>query len=440
MNWSNMIRRIYGNQQGLALVLTLMFLAVLTITGSTAVLMTSTDLLLGGNYKSSQAAFYQAEAGVHYALARLPSLIDNGTLALDGSQATEDYTFVVPSDFAFHLAANATFTRVANTRKYVFQVTGRPSLNSSLRTTLEVVIQRQSTLPYGIFGDTRVDLPTTGRVAARLGVNGIISVDSREALMTVAGDIALGASATDDTAVFTYRATSEALDAATLVAPVGAGHDITLRRVPHINPDPLDATALVDEASLQLQASHNNASVAEISSYTLSQSATLPSGDYYLDEMALGSGATLTLDATSGDVNIYVKSLQLTDDAQVIIQATGSGKVTFYLDGQGSFGTPDTSSQPTLTMAGPASHFRIFSRSSEPLSFYHHGDLKGLVYAPFASVTMHNSSAKASGLFWGKEMTLRADTGPFTFDADPAIQDLFLSPAVALISWKEMRN
>jgi hypothetical protein len=258
--------------------------------------------------------------------------------------------------------------------------------------------------------------------------------------MTVDGDIALGASATDAAAVFTYRATSETLDEATMAAPVGAGHDITLRRVPRINPDPLDATALVDKAGLHLLASNNNASVAEISSYTLSQSATLRNGDYYLDEMALGSGATLTLDATSGDVNIYVKSLQLTDDAQVIIQTTGSGNVTLYLDGQGSFGVPDASSQPTLTMTGPASHFRIFSRSSEPLSFYHHGDLKGLVYAPFASVTMHNSSATASGLFWGKVMTLRADTGPFTFDADPAIQDLFLSAGATLVSWKEMRN
>jgi hypothetical protein len=303
-----------------------------------------------------------------------------------------------------------------------------------------VVLQRQSAFPYGIFGEARVDLPMTGRVAARLGVNGIVSVDSREALITVAGDIALGASATDDAAVFAYRATAAILDEATMLAPVGAGHAITLRRVPRIHPDPLDATALVDEASLQLLASNNNASVAEISSYTLSQSATLRSGDYYLDEMVLGSGATLTLDATSGDVNIYVKSLQLTDDAQLIIEATGSGNVTFYLDGQGSFGTPDASSQPTLTMAGPASHFRIFSRSSDPLSFYHHGDFKGLVYAPFASVTMHNSSAKASGLFWGKTMTLRADTGPFTFDADPSIPDLFLSPAVTLISWKEMRN
>lgn len=440
VHWDNMIRRISSNQQGLTLVLTLMFLAVLTITGATAVLMTSTDLLLGGNYKSSQAAFYQAEAGVHYALAKLPILIGDGTLLLDGSRTTEEYTFMAPSSFTFHVPANTTFTRVADTRKYVFQVTGRPRLNSPLQATLEVVVQRQSALPYGIFGDARVDLPTTGSVAARIGSNGVVSVDSREALIAVDGDIALGASDTGDAAVFTFRATSETLDDAAVAAPVAAGHEITLQRVTRINPDPLDAAAFVEEASLHLLASNNNASVAGISSYTLSQSATLSSGDYYLDEIALGSGVTLTLDATSGDVNIYTKSLQLTDDAQLIIQTTGSGNVTFYLDGAGSFGTPDAPSQPTLTMSGPASHFRIFSRSSEPLIFYHHGDLKGVIYAPFAPVIMHNSSASASGLFWGKTMTLPRDAAPFAFAADPAAHDQFLATDVALVSWKEIRN
>lgn len=440
MNWDNMIRRISGNQQGLTLVLTLMFLAVLAITGATAVLMTSTDLLLGGNYKSSQAAFYQAEAGVHYALARLPVLIDNGTLVLDGSQTTEDYTFVAPSSFTFHIPANATFTRVADTRKYVFQVTGRPRLNSPLQSTLEVVMQRQSALPYGVFGNASVDLPTAGTVTTRIGSNGVVSVDSPDALITVDGDIALGASDRGDAAVFTFRATSATLDETTVTASVGAGHEIALRRVARINPDPLDAAALVEEAELRLVESNNNGSVAEISLNTLSQSAMLSSGDYYLDEMALGSGATLTLDATSGDVNIYTKSLQLTDDAQLIIEATGSGTVTFYLDGAGSFGLPDASSQPTLTMNGPASHFRIFSRSHEPLSFYHHGDLKGVIYAPFAPVTLSNSSASASGLFWGKTMTLLGDAAPFTFDADPAVHEQFLATDVALVSWKEIRN
>ena len=431
--------RLYDNQQGLTLVLTLLLLAVLTITGATAVIMTSTDVLLGGNYKQSQAAFYNAEAGVHYTLANLPNLIRHGTLALDGHRVTEDYAFTTPPGFAFQLAPEATFTRLAQTRQYVFQVTGRPRPSSPLHTTLEVVVQRQSALPYGIFGDDRVDLPTTGAMTASVGSNGQVSIHSREAHIAVDGDISLGAEAAGNHAVLTMRRTAETLDEAVTTVEVGAEHELTLRQVTRIHADPLDVEALVDDASLHLIASNDNANVAAITSYTLDQGTTLPSGDYYLDMIQLGHGDVLTLDARAGDVNIYAKSLHLTDDAQLIIQATGSGNVTLYLDGAGVFGSPEAAVQPTLTILGAPSRFRLFSRSRDPLSFYQHGDLKGLIYAPLAPVTVHNASGSAAGLIWGKAVLL-PDSAPFIFATDPAVQDLFLAPDVAMVSWKEMRS
>jgi Tfp pilus assembly protein PilX len=49
----------------------LLMLAVLTLLGTTAVVVTSTDIQIGGNYKASETAFYAAEAGVEEARARL---------------------------------------------------------------------------------------------------------------------------------------------------------------------------------------------------------------------------------------------------------------------------------------------------------------------------------------------------------------------------------
>lgn len=432
-----LVCRVCGNQQGLVLVLTLVFLAALTILGSTAVTMTSTDLLLGGNYKSSQVAFYQAEAGVHYTLARLPHLISQGTLSLDGSRETEDSIFDTPTGFTFHIAPLTTFTRVANTRKYVFQVTGRPRPNSSIQSKLEVVMQRQSAFPYGMFGDERVDLPTAGTFAARIGSNGVVSVPSRQAVITVEGDIALGADTAGDKAVFSFKHTAETINEAPTTVSVGAGKALDLTAVVRINPDPLDADTLVASASLQLSAINNNSSVAAIVSDSINQTTTLTPGDYYLTDIALGSGETLTIDASSGDVNVYAKSIDFTNDAQIIMDATGGGKITIYLDGEGSFGSPDVLPRPTLTMTGPPANFRIFSRSNEPIHFSHHGDLKGLVYAPFASVTCSNTSARASGLLWAKVIVMQAAPGPFVFDVDPALPDAFLSNTVTLISWKE---
>lgn len=113
--------------------------------------------------------------------------------------------------------------------------------------------------------------------------------------------------------------------------------------------------------------------------------------------------------------------------------------MTLYLDGAGVFGSPDTSLQPTLTILGAPSRFRLFSGSHESLRFYHHGDLKGLIYAPLAPVTVHNSSASAVGLIWGKTILL-PDSQPFTFETDPAVQSLFLAPDVAMVSWKDIRS
>ena len=70
------------NQQGIALVMTLMFIAVLTIMGSTAVTINSTDLLLGGAFHSSQIAFHNADAGVNYMTSQISRLVAKNKLKL----------------------------------------------------------------------------------------------------------------------------------------------------------------------------------------------------------------------------------------------------------------------------------------------------------------------------------------------------------------------
>jgi Tfp pilus assembly protein PilX len=64
---------LYHNERGMVTAVGLLLVAVLTLLGTTAVVMTSTDLQIGGNYKISEIAFYAAEAGVEEARARLRS-------------------------------------------------------------------------------------------------------------------------------------------------------------------------------------------------------------------------------------------------------------------------------------------------------------------------------------------------------------------------------
>ena len=64
---------LYQNENGMVTAVALLLVAVLALLGTTAVVMTSTDLQIGGNYKVSEVAFYAAEAGIEEARARLRS-------------------------------------------------------------------------------------------------------------------------------------------------------------------------------------------------------------------------------------------------------------------------------------------------------------------------------------------------------------------------------
>ena len=112
--------------------------------------------------------------------------------------------------------------------------------------------------------------------------------------------------------------------------------------------------------------------------------------------------------------------------------------MTIYLDGPGHFGTDSGLQQPTVKITGPPTHFRIFSNSDEPITFHHHGDVTALVYAPRASLSLGNSSATAFGLIWAKAVTFHQE--PYTFYVDTAIQSLFLSTQMEIVSWKELRD
>ena len=65
---SNLIHR---NEKGIVLATGLMFMAIIAIVGSTAVLITTTDLKIGSNYRASVQALNIAEAGINEAMHRL---------------------------------------------------------------------------------------------------------------------------------------------------------------------------------------------------------------------------------------------------------------------------------------------------------------------------------------------------------------------------------
>ena len=65
------IRSTCKNENGAALVIGLMFIAILAMLGSTAVVMTTTDMQIGSNFQASVVALNDAEAGIYYAIGKI---------------------------------------------------------------------------------------------------------------------------------------------------------------------------------------------------------------------------------------------------------------------------------------------------------------------------------------------------------------------------------
>jgi len=76
---------IYKNEKGIVLPLGLVFLAIIAILGTTAVIVTTTDLKIGSNYRASEQSFYAAEAGIEEARARLRGFSTDANYAGDPS-------------------------------------------------------------------------------------------------------------------------------------------------------------------------------------------------------------------------------------------------------------------------------------------------------------------------------------------------------------------
>ena len=94
--WQLRILRImptYGDEKGMSLIVVLALIAILTLAGTTAVITTTTDIKISGNYKTSVQSFYTAEAGIERANNILKSStngFDDELLGSDGIQNTPD--------------------------------------------------------------------------------------------------------------------------------------------------------------------------------------------------------------------------------------------------------------------------------------------------------------------------------------------------------------
>ena len=95
------------NERGAALVIGLMFLAILGLLGTTAVVLTTTDMQIGSNYKTSVQSFNAAQAGIDEARARLKGNAANPIVDGDPTNANWE-TYIGTDTLAQKLSGYAT--------------------------------------------------------------------------------------------------------------------------------------------------------------------------------------------------------------------------------------------------------------------------------------------------------------------------------------------
>jgi hypothetical protein len=420
------LKALCRDQQGAALVTGVIFAAILMVMGSTAYMTASTELMSSRNYRFARAAFYQAEAGVNYAISRIQDDLLNKKVFLKYHPAEENYVISLenyrpPDGFSFEDIT--TLTNEPGTRRYRFEVTVNEihfnAVAVNARSKIEVVIERDVKLEYGIFGDAQVDLKEDGHIYSyasgssqppapenstgkgHVGSNGTIFVDNTT---YIDGNVGLGDDGTgtearlDETAGGEGEITGDVFDVA------------------RINPDPLGAVGGGLEADFEKysSSSENDNSTAPISG----------------DALDLISGETVTLSGKAGGANFYLTSLTLATGATLEIDTT-NGPVTIYLDGP-----LDASTGSQINITGRPPNITIYSRSSDPIRLEHGNDFRGTIYAPNGDITIKNTG-DFYGQVWGKTVNLK-NAGNFYFDT--ALLDKWPLDTVSIVSWRDVRD
>ena len=164
------------NEKGIVLVVVIMLMAVLVLLGTTAIMVTTTDMKISSNYREGTRAFYNADAGVETVIAYLrtndveyatanasTTVINNGTchspptayndtcppVSPRVSCTCTPISITPPTGFTFSSTVNL-YGYDMTKRLYLFRMTGTGANNATR--TIEVVIKKFTDLPLGADG------------------------------------------------------------------------------------------------------------------------------------------------------------------------------------------------------------------------------------------------------------------------------------------------
>lgn len=427
----------FQNDHGAALIISLMFVAILAMIGTTAVVMTTTDMQIGGNYRASTEAFFDADAGINYAIRKLEDLLKAGNfpsestwdnleeMAIGDSASLNLSAFNTPTGFNFSYAPSVApvLIKVAD-NKYYFTTIAAGNINSTA--TIGAVCRQRPGITMAAFGDKKLDVKGGAKIHSYNSSSSDPNVNNPAVATTHNGDIGsndwllTGSSSwIDGSGVLGEKL--DGSDATNSISdPSYNFYGPTPLDQERVDPDPLGVDDGLEYDPDTYVSSNDNSLAVGLVGDTIAggTSATLyggPSGttaNYYLDSITVKNGDTLTIDTSGGRgaVHVFVK-----------------GKIEFQT---GSKVVYNPSSFNTK-------NFAIFSDSTDKVSIKNSAKFIGLIYAPFSTNVDIMNGGDFYGAVWGESVELK-NVGEVFYD--DSLSDKYLSKAIELTSWENIRN
>lgn len=431
-------------QKGAVLVTGLMFLALLSILGTSAYLISTTDVRISANYKYTEEAFNQAEAGVQYGIGTLENAVEAGTFSFPSATGSANAVSLPSSSHAGFSFSLSSLEKMGN-NSYKFTSTGSGPQGATAE--IDVLIKRGSAIDYAAFGDIKFDGKNSANVFSYdhrdapsnqpgdpmfvstgegdIGSNGTVLLKNNS---YIDGDVALGNDGTND-ATPDYK----------------SGTIITgdnMKYVGRVDPDPLNVGgAGFAQEFVDAQASNDNGLLGTvISNPSGPVNISCVSGTtavYYFTLIDLFNSDVMNIDATCGSIDIYVEgNVDLKQGSTVNVTASGDNEVNFKLTGGSGPDIWKAHNGSNVNVTGEPTNFGVFTDSTNGIRFHNSSTTKAFIYAPYAEIELNNSG-DVYGAFWGASVLMH-NSGDLFYDE--ALKDKYFGKDIQMTAWNQVLN
>lgn len=426
-------------QDGNAMIVTLMVMAILSIVGVNAITVSTNEQKITTNVRTQKASFYDADSGVQFALASLENALIAGTANVLPANVgdTVDFTAATPDGFSFEISDIEMTAVTPNFNVYSFTSTGHSeNAYREADTVINVRFRRgnSSAITLAAFADTKLDTKASGETLSYdssspdptknnpgsplFATTHEADVGSNDWLVThngasIDGDGVFGEQDDGSATVDGIHDPSEFYG----TVPVNVGR---------IDPDPLGInTANGEYNPTTYSAVNDNAAYA-----------TINGNPVVGTKITTNIGNTVILTGKPGGSDFYFTSVDLKKNVTLKIDTT-NGPVNIFLDGVGAASGVifDAKNGSTINIIpGTPTDFTIYSNASQKINFKHNSEFSGFVYAPFGDIDMKNSSS-VYGALWGNNIDIK-NSGTLYYDEALADKYTIQNNNLSLISWE----